>query len=43
MIGVGLDKEAIREKLDAALLTEEESRKLGGPKGWDSLKVELSW
>lgn len=38
VIGVGLDKEAIRERLDAALLTEEESRKLGGPKGWDRLK-----
>ena len=38
VIGIGLDKEAIRERLDAALLTEEESRKLGGPKGWDRLK-----
>ena len=37
VIGVQLDREAICERLDAALLTDEESRKLGGPNHWDKL------
>jgi G3E family GTPase len=37
-IGVGLKKDAIKKALTAALLTEEESEKLGGVKGWKTLK-----
>ena len=37
-IGVNLNKDAIHEKLNAALLTEQESATLGGMKGWRTLK-----
>ncbi len=37
-IGIGLDKKLIHEKLDEALLTEEESKELGGMSGWTKLE-----
>ena len=37
-IGVNLDKTLIMEKLNAALLTEEESEALGGVEGWKRLE-----
>ena len=37
-IGIGLNKTLIREKLNEALLTEKESKKLGGVSGWKDLK-----
>jgi G3E family GTPase/ankyrin repeat protein len=37
-IGVGLNKSLIHEKLNEALLTEEESAALGGVEGWRTLK-----
>ena len=36
-IGIGLNKKLIHEKLNEALLTEEESKKLGGMSGWKKL------
>ena len=36
-IGIHLDKKKIHEKLEKALLTEEESKKLGGMSGWKKL------
>ena len=36
-IGIGLDKKKIHERLEEALLTEEESKKLGGMSGWKKL------
>eukprot|EP00501_MAST-03F_sp_TOSAG23-6_P000159 GSMAST32.ASY1.ANO1.162.1 assembled CDS len=38
LIGVDLDKEKIRKLLRSALLTEEESKALGGVSGWKNLK-----
>eukprot|EP01050_Picozoa_sp_SAG11_P005017 SAG11_NODE_337_length_10541_cov_14.862574_6_plen_746_part_00 len=37
-IGVGLNKELMMERLEAALLTEEESDALGGVSGWRALE-----
>ncbi len=37
-IGIGLDKKLIQEKLDEALLTEKESKELGGMSGWTKLE-----
>jgi hypothetical protein len=37
-IGIGLDKQLIAEKLNAALLTAEESNALGGVEGWRKLE-----
>ena len=34
----GLEKKLIQEKLDEALLTEKESKELGGMSGWTKLE-----
>ena len=37
-IGIGMNKKLIHQKLDEALLTEEESQELGGMSGWKQLE-----
>ena len=40
-IGVGLDKEGMRRALEGALVTEDETAKLGGVEGWKELDDPL--